>query len=131
METTSIEQNVIVPASPEEVYAAYTDPEKHAEFTRAEATGVAKVGGEMTAWDGYILGKYLELEPDKKIVQEWWTTEWPEDMKPSRLEITLRPVEKGTEVNLVQTDVPLDQAPDYDQGWHDYYWKPMCEYFRK
>jgi activator of HSP90 ATPase len=29
------------------------------------------------AWNMYISGKNIELVKDKKIVQEWKTTEWP------------------------------------------------------
>jgi activator of HSP90 ATPase len=68
---TTIKQKVTIPASPEEVYDALTDPKKHSEFTGSKATGKPKVGEKLTAWDGYSSGKYLELEKGKRIVQEW------------------------------------------------------------
>lgn len=126
--TTTIDQTVVIPASPEAVYRAYTDPEAHAAFTGAPATGEAKVGGEFTAWGGYITGSYLELEPNRKIVQAWSTSEWPKGYSPSRLELTLKPVTDGTEIHLVQTEVPTEQAPDYDGGWHTSYWQPLTAY---
>ena len=78
LKTTTITQKVVIPASPEEVYDAFMDAKKHSAFTGAKATSDAKVGGEFSAWDGYITGKNLELEKGKRIVQEWITTEWPE-----------------------------------------------------
>jgi hypothetical protein len=54
-----ITQKVIIPATPMEVYEAYIDEEKQTEFTSSKATSDSKVGGEFTAWDGYITGKYI------------------------------------------------------------------------
>ena len=41
--TTAIDQTVVIPAQPDQVYHAYTDPAEHAAFTGAEATGEAKL----------------------------------------------------------------------------------------
>jgi activator of HSP90 ATPase len=52
------------------------DAKKHSAFTGAKATGEVKVGGEFSAWDGYITGRNLELEKGKHIVQEWIDNYW-------------------------------------------------------
>lgn len=130
-ELTTITDNVIIAASPEELYDAYVDAKKHSSFTGSKATGDGKVGGKFTAWDGYIFGKNLVLEKGKRIVQEWKTTEWPEGYPPSKLELTFKKVKGGTELSMVHSDVPAEQADDYKQGWTDFYWKPLKEYFKK
>ena len=128
--TTTIQQTDFIPGvKPQEVYDALVDPRKHTEFTGAKATGQAKVGAKFTAWDGYIFGKHLVLEPGRRVVQEWSTTEWPKDAPPSRLEWTFRVKGDGTEVTLVHSDVSADQAESYRQGWIDYYWDPLKQYF--
>ncbi len=129
--TVTLKQSVFIPAPPAEVYEAYTNPQRHAEFTGAEATGTPRVGEDFTAWDGYIEGEYLELEPEHKIVQSWSTSEWPEGYEPSHLEIVLEPSDGGTKLTLTQTEVPAEQADDYEDGWHTSYWEPMTEYFQK
>lgn len=129
--TRTIRQKVIIPASPEEVYDAFMDPKKHAAFTGDEASGSSEVGGEFSAWGGYITARNLELKRGKKIVQEWSTFEWPDDYPPSRLEITLRVLQEGTELTLVQSKVPVEQADDHDQGWHEHYWDHLVEYFQR
>ena len=131
LKTSTITQKVVIPASPEEVYDAFVDPKKHSAFTGAEATGEPKVGAEITAWDGYITGKNLELEKGKRIVQEWSTSEWPEGYTPSRLELTFRKVKDGTELTMVHSEVPAEQAEDYRQGWIDSYWDLLKAYFQK
>lgn len=128
-ETRTIEQTVFIPAPPREVYEALLDPEEHAEFTGAEATGDPVVGGELTAYDGYISGRILELVEGEKIVESWSTTEWPEGAPPSRLELTLRPKDGGTELTMVHSEVPAEQAESYRQGWIDHYWEPLQRYF--
>ena len=131
LKTTTITQKVIIPASPEDVYAAFIDAKKHSAFTGSKATCDPKVGGEFSAWDGYITGKNLELEKGKRIVQEWITTEWPAGYAPSRLEFTFRKVKGSTEIKMVHSNVPEEQAEEYKQGWIDNYWEPLKTYFTK
>jgi uncharacterized protein YndB with AHSA1/START domain len=129
-EVKTIKQTVIIPkASPQQVYEAYTDPEKHSEFTGSGATGKPVVGGEFTAWDGYTFGKYLELEEGKRVVQEWTTTDWVEGYGPSRFELTFKAVPKGTEISMVHSNVPKEKADEIAEGWEDFYWAPLKDYF--
>ena len=109
--TVKITQKVIIPATPMEVYEAYIDEEKQTEFTGSKATSDSKVGGEFTAWDGYITGKYLELEPGKKIVQEWTSTDFPGGAPPSRFEISLKEAKGGTELTSRSTRVSPRTRP--------------------
>jgi activator of HSP90 ATPase len=132
MKTATIEQKVTIPkTTPQQVYEAYTNPEIQTKFTDSKATGKAKVGEKFTAWDGYIFGKYLELETGKRVVQEWSTDDWDEGYQPSKLTLTFTQTSKGTEIHLVQTDVPADQKHDFEDGWTEFYWTPLKEYFKK
>lgn len=131
LKTTTITQKVIIPASPEEVYEAFIDAKKHSAFTGSKATCDPRVGGEFTAWDGYIWGKNLELEKGKRILQEWTTSEWPEGYPPSKLELTFTKVKGDTEIKMVHSKVPEEQAEEYRQGWIDNYWEPLKNYFKK
>lgn len=126
-----IRQKVLIEAGSEEVYEAYVNPKKHAEFTGSPATGTPRVGGKFTAWDGYISGKFLVLEKGKRVVHEWKTTEWPAGYLPSLVELTFREKGKKTELTMVHSRAPAEQAKEYAQGWKDYYWEPLKEYFRK
>jgi len=131
MKGKTIRQRITVPATPNEVYQAFTDPKKHSKFTGSKATFDPKVGGEFAAWDGYISGKNLELKDGKRIVQEWQTTEWPKGFPPSRLELTFRKTKEGTEISMVQSGVPAEQAEDIAQGWNEFYWEPLKKFFEK
>ncbi len=51
--------------------------------------------------DGYIFGKNLELVKGKKIVQEWTTTEWPENYPPSILTLIFQAKPSGTLLTMV------------------------------
>jgi len=127
----TIKQKVTFSATPEEIYEAFTDPKKHSKFTGSKATGKPEVGEEFTAWDGYISGKYLKLEKSKKIVQEWVNTDWPEGASPSIFELTLKGTSEGTEVSIVHSNIPADQKEGLLDGWTEFYWNPLKEYFAK
>ena len=131
MKATTIKQKTLIPATPDEVYDAFMEAKKHSAFTGSKATSDPKVGGEFTVWDGYISGRNLELVKGKKIVQEWSTTDWPDKFPPSRLELTFKEVKGGTEISMIHSNVPAEQADDLAEGWNEFYWKPMKEYFTK
>jgi activator of HSP90 ATPase len=132
LEVTTITQKVVIPkASPKQVYAAYVDPKKHSEFTASKATGKPLVGGKFTAWDGYISGKFLELEEGKRVVQEWTSTDFPEGSPPSKLELTFCEVPKGTEITMMHSNVPKAQENETAEGWNEFYWQPLKKYFKK
>ena len=128
--TKTIRQRVFFPGvKPVEIYDALINAKKHSAFTGAKATGVARAGGKFTAWDGYIFGKNVKLVANKKIVQEWQTTEWPEDAEPSTFELTFTAKKGGTEISMVHSNVPAEQAAGYKSGWNEFYWNPMKKYF--
>jgi activator of HSP90 ATPase len=126
-----IKQKALIGASPQEIYDAYVNLKKHAEFTGSPATGSSRVGGRFTAWDGYISGKFLVLEKGKRVVHEWKTTEWPAGYPPSLVELTLKDKDGKTELTMVHSKAPAQQAEEYAQGWEDYYWEPLKKYFGK
>ena len=120
---------ILVPASPEEIYSAWLSSEGHAALTGSPAQVDGTAGGRFSAWDGYISGRTLELEPPRRIVQAWRTTEFPEEAPDSRVEILLEPVQDRTRLTLIHTGMPEGQAEAYRQGWQDFYFTPMQEYF--
>ncbi|MFC2019030.1 SRPBCC domain-containing protein [Chloroflexota bacterium] len=86
---------------------------------------IAKVDiGKFSAYDGYNEGINLELVPDRKIVQSWRGSDWPEGHY-SRTTFSLDEAGGVTHLTFIQTDVPEEFYHDIYQGWHDYYWKPM------
>jgi uncharacterized protein YndB with AHSA1/START domain len=126
--TTTLLQTVDLSAPPDEVYRAYMMPARHAEFTGGAAEIDGRVGGHMTAWNGYISGEFLQLEEGRRIVQSWRTTEWPAGYGDSKLELTFTPTEHGTRITMVHSNVPAQQAHRYEDGWKSSYWEPLKKY---
>jgi len=127
--TTAIKQKVIIPATPQEVYEAFTDPKIYSAFTGSKYKGVAKVGEKFTVYD--ISGKYLELEKGRRIVVEWVNSTWPEGFAPSTVELTFKAASGGTELTFVQSNAPLEMKEYLPEGWTEYFWNPLKEYFGK
>ena len=116
-------------AAPEKVYRAGLNSRAHAAFTGGEAAIDPVPGGEFSAWDGYIVGTTIELDPPRRIVQSWRTSEFPPDAPDSRLMLELHAERGGTRLVLSHTEIPAGQGADYAQGWIDNYFEPMQRYF--
>ena len=124
-----IKQKVIIPALPQEVYDAYTDPKTVTKYTRSKATGKAVVGGKYTAYGDSIFGKYLALENGTRVVQEWNNNDY--GYGPVRLELCFNKVPEGTELVMVLSDIPEEQADETADGWIEYFWNPLKDYLSK
>ena len=119
----------ILNASAETIYNAWLSTQGHTLMTGSPAKVDGRVKGEFTAWDGYIWGTFLELEANKRILQAWRTGEFPDDAEDSKVEVLLEEKEGKTRVSLIHSNIPAGQADSYKQGWEDFYFKPMREYF--
>jgi uncharacterized protein YndB with AHSA1/START domain len=128
--TDSFTVSRVLPATPEQIYEAWLDTDDHSEMTGASATCDPKVGGLFTAWEGYIEGANVELEPFRRIVQRWRTLEFPDDAPDSLLEIVLEASNGGTILTINHSEIPDGQGDAYRQGWVDHYFEPMAAHFR-
>jgi len=126
----TIRQTVTFKANPHEVYEALMDSKKHAEFTGSEVQMSRSIGSEFSVYGGDIQGVNLELVADRKIVQSWRYSDWPEGHY-SRATFSLNEVSGGTRLTFTQTGVPEEFYDDISQGWRDYYWEPMKEMLEK
>ena len=124
-----IELSTILPVTPEKLYRAWMDSAEHTAFTGSPAIIEPQVGGAFSAWDGYIRGVTLVLEPYRRIVQTWRSSDFPETSADSRLEVVLDQVEAGTKLTLIHSEIPDGQGEEYRQGWVESYFNPMEEYF--
>ncbi len=120
----------VMPTDPADVYDAWLASDRHAAMTGDPATIDPRVGGAFEAGDGYISGTTLELEPARRIVQSWRTTEFGPGDPDSRIEVLFEPVAEGTKVTIHHTAIP-DGQTGYEQGWRDFYFAPMREYFAR
>ena len=116
----------ILPATPEEIYMALTNPLTIELWTGEEAIMSTEPGSEFSMWDGSIVGKNLEFEEGKKIVQQWYFDGQPEA---SIVTIKLHPDKKGTSVELRHTNIPDADYESFAEGWDDSYFGPLTDFF--
>jgi uncharacterized protein YndB with AHSA1/START domain len=118
------------PTTPEVLYQAWLDSETHSQMTGATASVSDQIGAEFTAWDGYIKGKNLELQPPVRIVQAWRTSDFQEAEPDSILEITFLAEGDTTRVTVWHSNLP-EHGQQYRSGWVEAYFDPMKEFFSK
>jgi uncharacterized protein YndB with AHSA1/START domain len=129
MPTESLHVSAIIPASPRAVYDAWLSSDLHAKMTGSPAEVDARVGGSFKAWDGYIRGKTILLEPASRILQLWRTTEFDAGDEDSQLDVRLEQVGGHTRITIAHTDIPSGQAASYEGGWRAHYFEPMIRFF--
>lgn len=116
-----------IPAPPEEVYWALTKAQSIQLWTGAEVEFTEEPGTEFSFWDGDIVGKNLEFDYGKKIVQEWYFGE--DNKEPSIVTIKLHQDKKGTSLEFVQTNIPEADYNDFTAGLDEYYLGGLADFF--
>ncbi|MCX2452227.1 SRPBCC domain-containing protein [Pedobacter sp. PLR] len=117
-----------LPAPPEEVYLAMTKAQSIQLWTGAGVEFTEEPGTEFSFWDGDIVGKNLEFEYGKKIVQQWY---FGEDNEPSIVTIKLHEDKKGTSLEYVQTNIPEEDFEDFTTGLTAYYFGGLIDFFEE
>jgi len=115
----------IIPAPPQDVYLALTTEITIRLWTGDEVEIDAIEGGEFSMWDGAIVGKFITLEPYKKIVQQWYFGE----QEGSIVTIKLHEHKRGTSLEIVQTNIPEEAYEEISEGWDDPYISSLIEFY--
>ncbi len=118
----------ILPAPPQEVYLALTNPITIRLWTGEVAEMSTEPGSEFSLWEDSITGKNIAFEDGRKIVQQWYFGEQEED---SIVSITLHPHKQGTSVELRHTNIPDEAYEDIVEGWNDSYFRSLEEFYEE
>ena len=119
--TATVTREVRIAATPETIFAFFTDPVKLMRWKGVAASLDATPGGEfrvdVTPRD-VVVGEYVEVDPPKRIVFTWgWEGSAEVPPGTSTVEITLTPDGDETVVTLVHSGIPEPAAPVHAQGW--------------
>lgn len=118
----------IIPASPEELYRALTTEITIRLWTGDLVEIDPQVDGEFSMWDGAITGRFIELDPFRKIVQQWYFGEQEEK---STVTIKLHEHKKGTSFEVNHQNIPDDAYDDIVEGWNDTYIASLLEFYEE
>jgi len=115
----------------EKLYNDWLDSKAHSLFTGGEAHISNKINSAFTCWDGYISGTIKELEPNKRILHSWKTSEFKEQDEDSVLEVLFEKLSADKTLfilnhwNLSKSDVEK-----YKSGWIEHYLNPMKDFYK-
>ena len=116
----------IIPAQPQEVYLALTNPATIQLWTGAIAEMSTVPESEFSLWDGNIVGKNIEFETSKKIVQEWY---FGEQEPPSIVTIKLHAHKHGCSAELLHTNIPDEAYAEMVNGWNENYFGLLIAFY--
>ena len=115
-------------SKPETLYNMFLTGKHHSAFIGGEAKISSKEGAAFSVYDGYAVGKNLQLIKDKLIVQSWFAADWSERDLDSTLILLLEEKGKDTIINMTHANIPNAHVKGIKQGWTDFYWKPWRKY---
>ena len=117
----------IIPVDPEQLYRTLTNPATVQLWAGADAVMSEEPDSEFSLWEESIVGKNLEFEPGKKVVQEWYFGEDAE--APSIVTIKLHEHKQGTSMEVRQTNIPDDVYDEITEGWEEVYIASLLDFY--
>lgn len=127
----NIHQEIVFNASPQDIYKAYMNAKQHSDFTAAPAEFNGEEGGTFSCHGGRIIGRFIELVPNQRIVQAWRVNDDWEKGVYSIVKIELKSEDGKTRLTLDHSAVPEGKQDHIDSGWHKRYWEPLQQYIAK
>jgi len=118
----------IIPATPEEVYLALTNPATIRLWTGDEVEMSTEPGSDFSLWGGSITGKNRAFERGKKIVQQWY---FGDQESASIVTLNLHEHRKGTSVEVRHTNIPDEEYDAITDGWDSVYFKDLLEFYEE
>ncbi len=115
-----------IPALPEEVYLALTNPAAIQLWTGEKAVMSTEAGTDFSLMEGSITGKNLEFIENQKIVQQW---DFEGEPEASIVTIKLFADKLGTSLELRHTNIPDEAYDDMVEGWNLNYMYSLSEFF--
>ena len=126
--TKAIHQEEDFKAGPGRIYEALLDAKQFTAVSGGRAAEIDRVvGGTFTIFAGHIVGRNLELVPNRRIVQAWRVVPWPEGIY-SIARFELLGQSSGTRVILDHTGFPPELAEHLESGWKENYWDALRKY---
>jgi hypothetical protein len=126
-----IQQTILLPASPEELFHMYIDPVLHEAITGAPATVSIEPGSAFAAFDGGLTGSTLCAIAPRLIVQSWRSGNFLDADPDSTLILNFSADAGQGRIELVHLDVPDQDFEGVDEGWELYYWAPWRDYLAR
>lgn len=121
----TIVQDYEINAPIEKVWQALTDSKIIGKWGGGPAEMDDKAGTKFSLWGGDIYGTNIEVEPFKRLVQEWYQKVWKE---PSILTIKLFKNGNVTKIEILHENIPDKDYEDINKGWNEYYFGPLKEF---
>ena len=116
----------IIPATPEEIYRALTTEVTIRLWTGDLVEIDPQEGGEFSLWDGAITGRFIEMVPFDKIVQEQY---FGEQDQQSIVTIKLHEHKKGTSFEVNHINIPDEAYEEIVSGWEDEYVASLIDFY--
>src|SRR5438270_499090 len=114
--------------------ASLTPPHEHSTSVAGSNAAPAEIarsaGGSFSVFGGHIVGRQLELVPDRRIVQAWRVVDWPPGIYSiAKFELT----DRGGKTQLVfdHTGFPTGLGEHLAQGWRANYWGRSRSFSRR
>jgi activator of HSP90 ATPase len=124
----AIHQEENFKASAARIYEALLNAKQFSTFSGGRPAEIDReVGGAFSLFGGHIVGRNLDLVPNRRIVQAWRAVAWPEG-EYSIAKFDLRGDDSECRVIFDHTGFPSQLAEHLESGWRTNYWKPLRKY---
>jgi activator of HSP90 ATPase len=124
----SIRQQLMIPAQPAQVYDVLVDAAALSALCGKSGEAGRAEGDAFTAFDGFVVGRQVELVPAVRLVQAWRFPAWDAGTY-SIVQFSLGAEQGGTRLVIDQHGEPADWHDHLEANWPTFYLTPLATHF--
>lgn len=119
--TSSVSHEEDIECGPDDLFSAFTVRERFSAFTQSNCEIEPVVGKPISLCNGYLTGKILEIEENKKIVMEMRQANWDEDIVSKvNIDFKFKPDAGATKLMVTQGGVPKSKIGECADRWKEW-----------
>ncbi|EPX75094.1 chaperone activator Aha1 [Schizosaccharomyces octosporus yFS286] len=126
--TSDISENFSFDAPADELYATFLDPARVAAWSRAPPQLDVRPQGPFSLFHGNVVGRFLVLEQNKRIVQTWRLSAWPTGHY-AEISFSFDQADTYTTLRMVMKGVPIGEEETVQNNIQNYYIRPIKTIF--
>ena len=128
IKVSCLKMNLDFAGPPGELFDCFADKRRVQVYAGSDCALEFSVGGSFSLFDGNISGKIVDIHPRQKLSMTWRISSWPKEHY-SLVTITFQPSSSGTNLSVVQDNVPEGEVDRTRDGWTRFYWERISSCF--
>ena len=126
---TSLHLHCNITAPKELLFNSWLNQFQQGAITQALCYLTPEINGRVELWNGAVLGRFLVIEKNKRLVMTWRTVEFEDNTPDTHLTLLFQDTRNGSRFIVQHDNIPLNMLNQFRFAWEQVYFPNLHSYF--